>query len=391
MLHAVDGGAPRLCTFGRGFHGQLGRGGYEDAAEPTPVTPFVEAQHITTVHCGSSHCAALCADGRLFTWGLASSGELGHGGWTPIEVDVPRCVASFVGKVRVRAVVTGANHTLALSDCGGLWACGRGRCGQLGLGNFNDAGPLRRVESLSGMHVIAAAAGGAHSLALTVDGAVWSWGDARSGQLGQGGVAVAQALAGWDAGVPLPTRVTLPAWCATDPVVHVAAGGHHSLLRTASGRLLVCGRGRHGALGTGDMADRSVLVEVRPDCGAGAQRSSRARCICRLGGGSVSRVTAVVAGRDHTLVLTACGAVLAAGCNNYGALGTGDTVGLNSFTRVPSLPRIAGIAAGESHSAAVAECGQLWMWGRGDWGQLGTADFRSHWRPVALGGHRVAA
>jgi hypothetical protein len=34
-------------------------------------------------------------DGVLLTWGLASSGELGHGGWTPIEVDIPRQVTSM--------------------------------------------------------------------------------------------------------------------------------------------------------------------------------------------------------------------------------------------------------------------------------------------------------
>lgn len=56
--------------------------------------------------------------------------------------------------------------------CGGVWACGRGRHGQLGLGNFRDAGPLTFCESLRGMRVIAAAAGQAHSLAVTESGDV---------------------------------------------------------------------------------------------------------------------------------------------------------------------------------------------------------------------------
>ena len=390
MLRADGSNAPpRLMAFGRGFHGQLGRGGYDDAAEPAAVEAFAAAGDISDVHCGGSHCAVLCRDGRLFTWGLASSGELGHGGWTPIEVDTPRCVAAFVGKVHVRAVVTGANHTLAIADSGGLWACGRGRGGQLGQGHFNDAGPMQQVEGLRGEQVVAAAAGAAHSLALTACGGVWSWGDARAGQLGQGAAVAAHAAHGWDAGVPLPAPVPLPAWCTADPVVALAAGGHHTLLRTASGRLLACGRGRHGAMGLGDTADRHSLVEVTVDCGAGALRGPN-RCICRLGSCASSRVAAVVAGRDHTLVLTACGAVLAAGCNSYGCLGTGDTVGQTNFVRVASLPRITGIAAGESHSAAVAADGQVFLWGRGDWGQLGSSDYRSHWHPVPLRGHSLA-
>ena len=212
------------------------------------------------------------------------SGELGHGGWTPIEVDVPRCVSALVGTVRVRAVATGANHTLALGACGGLWACGRGRCGQLGNGDFNDTGPLQRVEALRGVAIAAAAAGGAHSLALAADGAVFSFGSMHDGRLGQGDAA--HALAAWPPplGAPTPGRMTLPAWCAADPVVDLAAGGHHSLLRTASGRLLACGRNRHGALGVGDGADRHTPVEVPLACAGGACTTpcpNQSRCAVR--------------------------------------------------------------------------------------------------------------
>jgi len=309
-------GAARLYTFGRGFHGQLGHGGYVDALRPTAVEAGVPG--VLTLHCGGSHCAALCADGRLYTWGLASSGELGHGGWTPIEVDVPRCIDAFVGKVLVRHVVTGTNHTLAIGECGGLWACGRGRCGQLGQGDFSDAGPMRRVERLRGERVTQAAAGGAHSLALTAAGEVWSWGEARSGQLGQGAEVMQLAAGGWEAGVPQPARMVLPASALLDPIADVAAGGHHSVLRTVGGRLLACGRGRHGALGLGDDFDYHTLSEVMPFCGGNGR--AQPRCLCRLGGSVASRVVAVAAGRDHTLVLSACGAVLGTGCNNYGAL-----------------------------------------------------------------------
>jgi alpha-tubulin suppressor-like RCC1 family protein len=57
-----------LYTFGRGFHGQLGQGGYDDAAGPAVVslanTGFVDPSAVETVSCGASHCAALDPDGR---------------------------------------------------------------------------------------------------------------------------------------------------------------------------------------------------------------------------------------------------------------------------------------------------------------------------------------
>lgn len=83
----------------------------------------------------ASSYAVLSRRGELYTWGLASSGELGHGGWTPIEVSVPRMITSLQ-RTRIVSVACGANHTLAISETGQLWSCGRGRHGQVctGLG-----------------------------------------------------------------------------------------------------------------------------------------------------------------------------------------------------------------------------------------------------------------
>ena len=240
-----------LYTFGRGFHGQLGQGGYDDSAKPAAVrlvgSGFADPTAVETVSCGASHCAALDPDGVLLTWGLASSGELGHGGWTPIEVDVPRRVSSMAD-VKVTQIAAGANHTVVVSQGGGLWTCGRGRHGQLGHGHFHDAGPLQRLEALR-MSVMYAVAGGSHSLCLTDCGSVWSWGACRHGQLGLGDITFATA-AGWESGVPWPCLVeTLND--LDEPVVTMAAGGHHTLFVTAGGQLWASGRGEHGALGVG--------------------------------------------------------------------------------------------------------------------------------------------
>ena len=237
ILRSAEG-APRLCTFGRGFHGQLGHGGYSDALSPTAVPS--EVPGLMTVHCGGSHCAALSVDGSVYTWGLASSGELGHGGWTPIEVDVPRCIDAFLGKVVVRSIVAGTNHTLAIGECGGLWACGRGRCGQLGQGDFSDAGPMRRVERLRGERVVRAAAGNSHSLALTASGEVWSWGEARCGALGQGADIMHAGAAVGDAGAPMPARLLLPSSVALDPIADVVSS-HCTLVCS-------CGQASHSLL-----------------------------------------------------------------------------------------------------------------------------------------------
>ena len=382
MLRPADGDSEaqaKLHTFGRGFHGQLGHGAFEDSSRPIPVRAFETSLSVVAVHCGGSHCAVVrdAATGpEVHTWGLASSGELGHGGWTPIEVCKPRLVASLRLRVRVREVCTGSNHTLVVGTCGGLWACGRGRHGQTGLGHFIDSGALHKVDALKDVCVTYVAAGGAHSLALTSSGDVWSWGDARSGQLGQG-----PGVLALDGGaVPVPQCVTLPWWCASDPVVKVVAGGFHSFMLTLSGKLLACGRGRHGALGRGCLADVPFPEHIPVRCEA-------ACALCHHD--SIAMVVAVAAGRDHTLALTTCGAVLATGCNNYGALGVGDMARRTTFTRLQGLPRVAAIQAGEHHSAAASDDGRLFTWGRGDRGQLGNGETRSSCRPAELAGWRL--
>jgi len=46
----------------------------------------------------------------------------------------------------------------------------------LGHGDAEEQWQPKKVEAFDGQRVLAVLAGGAHSLALTADGSVWSWG-----------------------------------------------------------------------------------------------------------------------------------------------------------------------------------------------------------------------
>ena len=63
---------------------------------------------------------------------------------------------------------------------------GQGRDGRLGHGDQEHQLLPKKVEALAGQRVIAVSAGGEHSLTLTADGSVWSWGFGVEGQLGHG-------------------------------------------------------------------------------------------------------------------------------------------------------------------------------------------------------------
>ncbi|KAM6143229.1 X-linked retinitis pigmentosa GTPase regulator [Erethizon dorsatum] len=86
------------------------------------------------------------------------------------------------------------------------------------------------------------------------------------------------------------------------------------------------------------------------------------------------KVQLAACGRNHTLVLTVVGNVYAAGGNNEGQLGLGDTEERNTFHRISfftSQHNIKQLSAGSNTSAALSEDGTLFMWGDNSEGQIG--------------------
>ena len=85
-------------------------------------------------------------------------------------------------------VACGKAHMLVVTHNGALWACGKGLCGQLGLNDEAYRLVFERpgVGAFGGARVVAAATGGYHSVAVTEDGALWTWGDGNDGRLGHG-------------------------------------------------------------------------------------------------------------------------------------------------------------------------------------------------------------
>lgn len=73
---------------------------------------------------------------------------------------------------------------VVISD-GQFFTWGRNSHGQLGLGKeFPSQTSPQRVRSLEGIPLAQVAAGGAHSFALSLSGAVFGWGMNNAGQLG---------------------------------------------------------------------------------------------------------------------------------------------------------------------------------------------------------------
>ena len=267
----------------------MGHGDELDESQPKKVEALA-GQRVVAVSLGQNHSLALTADGALWSWGNGGYGQLGHGDLQ--SQLLPKKIEALAGQ-RVEAVSAGQHHSLALSADGNVWSWGFGGRGRLGHGDEQVQLLPKKVEALAGQRVVAVAAGAYHSIALIADGAVWSWGDNYFGQLGHGDTRTQR----------LPKKIEA---FAGRRVIAVSAGGNHSLAVTADGAVWSWGRGVDGRLGHGD--EQWQLLPKKIEALAG------------------QRVVAVSAGSWHSLATTANGAVYTWGEGRHGCLGYGEDV-----------------------------------------------------------------
>ena len=93
-------------------------------------------------------------------------------------------VEHMLSGLKVMAVSCGRGHTLVLSAIGVVFSCGLGNQGQLGQGHLESLSSFKVIEALEGVRITSICAGGWHSLALSDCGDVYAWGWNNAGQLG---------------------------------------------------------------------------------------------------------------------------------------------------------------------------------------------------------------
>jgi len=192
----IDG---MLYTYGSNKFQQLGRGAPE-VAEPGAIEAE-DLPPVMQVSLGGHHSAALTTSGELFTWGWGGSFWYGAGGLGQGTRDAwpsPGRVELFAElEEKVTAVACGAQHTLALTESGALYATGKGDFGRLGRGdtsdelNFEELDYFREaqdsiLEPEVQTTIARIGAGSNFSAALSTSGELWVWGRNDQGQMGLG-------------------------------------------------------------------------------------------------------------------------------------------------------------------------------------------------------------
>ncbi|XP_025109436.1 probable E3 ubiquitin-protein ligase HERC4 isoform X2 [Pomacea canaliculata] len=132
-----------IYGWGKNSFGQLGLSDQTQRLVPHQCRSL-RSQKIKYLSCGEDHTAALTIDGRVFTFGAGSYGQLGHGS-TNNEI-VPRQVLELSGN-EVTQIACGRRHTLAhVTKTGKLYSFGLGGSGQLGIGDASNRTSPSRVQ-----------------------------------------------------------------------------------------------------------------------------------------------------------------------------------------------------------------------------------------------------
>ena len=274
---------------------------------------------------------------------------------------------------------------------GSVVVFGSGDCGQLGMGeDFVTCPRPKRHPFFEGKGIVAVAAGGLHTLGLSQDGQVFSWGCNDERALGHPAAefTVSRVL-GLD----------------NEFIVQIACGDSISAALTAEGRIYTWGtfRDSKGIIGVRD-PKRMKLEEPKLRSSSSLASSSSLTSLpaseidapedsnpehfnlmpTLLADLASLRVKSIAAGANHILALAEDGEVYAWGSGEQGQLGRRvlERHKLRALHPTRITPRrhrqhggIVSITAGSYHSFLLARDGTVFGVGLNNFGQLGMDDF----------------
>ena len=284
------------------------------------------------------------------------------------------------------AACCGEYHTITLSNDGTLHSFGNNCEGQLGLGHEEDVSLPTPIPNLPKITQISC--GSNFTVCVDYEGFMWSFGSNYCGQLGTGNKT--------DFNVP-QKLLDIP------PVLSISCGYYHTLIITTDSNLWSCGDNGYGQLCLGNeerqMKPRQTSFSNISKISTGIFHSLfqnnkgeifscgyNEEGACGLGHFNSPQITPslilnlpsnivkFVCGSHHNLFLDSEGNVFSVGCNTNGSLGIGHNTNQNVLSKVPNIPFIQTISCVNS-SCFLLDCeGNLWVFGSNYYGQLGTGD-----------------
>ena len=216
------------------------------SVHPTSDIPkeILNEEKFTKVSMGDqSYCIAIDEDGNLWSWGQDEFGQQGLGRKLKYEIRKPQKITE---KNKFTEICAGGIHNLAIDEDGNLYSWGYNELGQLGNGTtVTDYSGPKLIEQ--GIKFKKISAGSNHSVAIDVEGNLYSWGYNAYGQLGDG--------TNNNSSIP---KIIMQGTKFKD----VGAGAERSYALDVEGNLYAWGYNRNGELGDGTTKNSNVPIKI---------------------------------------------------------------------------------------------------------------------------------
>lgn len=291
-------------------------------------------------------------------------------------------------------VAAGRQHSVAIKIDGTLWTWGRNNYGQLGNGTNIESNTPIQIGTAGNW--VAVAAGYNHCLALDANGILWAWGRNGNGQLGNGSSTSSN----------VPVLVTGSSiWNKITAKGYASAGIKSDGTLWEWGDAPIEGGGSYTQKEPAliDLSENWISVSLGWEHGLAIKSDGSLWAWGwngegQFGNGVLSigatwpvlidnqnNWTEVVAGQYHSIGIKSNGTMWVWGDNYYGQLGIGSTVDVPTPTQIGTANNWTKIAAGYNHSFAINNTGVLSAWGMGTAGILGTGNVSSAHAPQQVG------
>ena len=309
----------KVFTWGDNTYGQLGNGTVTTSDEPVEVT-FPEGTIITQIAAGENHNVALDSNGNVWTWGRNNNYQIGNtreNQYTPYKVsNLPKVIK----------IAAGNNNTMVITENNELYAWGLNAYGDLGLGIYTNKVLPKKVK---GVHDIIDISGGkSHYIVLNRAGEVFATGSNLYGQLGIGNNEIGK--------INEFQKVEIK-----DKIGTIDAGDISNIATTVDGYVYTWGGNTYSTLGTEDKENKNVPTKLK----------------------DVKNIRQASTGKTHTILRDGNNNVYVTGTNSNGQLGLGTTENKTTFEQNTLINNVIRVSSGDTYTVFLKEDGSVWACG----------------------------
>ena len=281
------------------------------------------------------------------------------------------------------AACCGTYHTITLSNDGTLHTFGQNGLGQLGLGHRKNVSLPTPIPNLPKISMVSC--GLYFTVCVDHEGFMWSFGVNNRGQLGTGNT----------------TSFDVPQKNLSIPtVLSISCGSYHTIIITTDSNLWSCGNNEYGQLCLGTNENQlkpqktsfSNISKISTGIHHSLFQNDKGEIFscgynqhgqCGLGTfkspqiepslipNVPSNIVQFICGYHQSLFLDSEGNVYSVGANTHGQLGLGHNRDLNVLSKIVNIPPIQTISCVHASIYLIDFEGNLWTFGCNDSGQLG--------------------